>query len=884
MRQILLNSNGALVARMPRPIVEAGAVLIRVHYSLVSIGTEIASLRPPTATSGQSHGNGATEVNLSAQLMRRYVGRALRNPRKAARKLATIAKHKLSGMLPARVPVAAPSFMLGELEWTSCLARQARVENGRLELLTDDSPAQYQVMSRQLAVPAGHAPVVNIQGTLSHGPVMVGVLDDSRTRWLASRTFEAGQVNDRLIVDPGQAQQITVVIANAGSNRAVEATFDELSIAFVSRTGDHLPLSELDDQGWNVGYSAAGVVLAVGDGITDLVPGDWVACGGAGQANHADYVCVKRNLVCRIPAGCDPRLAATTTVGAIALQGVRRARPQLGERVCVLGLGLIGQITAQLLSASGCTVLGMDLDPSRIERAKQHGMADGAGNADEFKKLVRDCSEGRGADRTLITAATKSDAVINLAMEVTRPKGTVVIVGDVGLNVQRGQFYRKEIDLLMSTSYGPGRYDTSYEEQGRDYPFAHVRWTMNRNMQAYMEAIAAKRIDVGGLIDREVPIDRAPAVYAELAAAKGELPLGVILHYPDDARPLPEPADAPRITVRGHKTPTTGPLQYALVGAGAFGTCMLVPQMEKRKDRFCLRGVVSRDAVRGGNFARANRVEVLATDLQAVLQDPTFDLVVISTRHHEHAAQTIAALKAGKHVFVEKPLALSWQELQDVGTVYESLEHRPLLMVGFNRRFSPAIRALQDSLQGRRSPLIMNYRLNGGYIPPDSWIQTSQGGGRNLGEACHMYDVFRCLAGAAVADIRAQAIHPGSLPYLRNDNFCATLTYEDGSVGNLVYTALGPKQGLGKERLEVFCDGEAYLLDDYKSLTRAGDGKVLWQAKEPDKGHFEELSQFGDTIAAGTEAPIPFDQIMETTAAALQVEDLIQGRIHDEDS
>ena len=421
MRQILLNSKGALVARMPRPVVEPGAVLVRVHYSLVSIGTEIASLRP--ATSADNGGNGSADVNLSAQLMRRYVGQALRNPRKAARKIASIARHRISGMMPARSPVAAPAFMLGELEWTPCLARRAQVENGRLELTTDESPAQYQVMSRKLAVPPGHVPVVQVQGTLSHGPVMVGVLDDSRTRWLASRTFEAGPVHDRLIVDAGEAQEITVVIANAGGSRPVEATFDELSVQFVARTPDGLPLSELDDQGWNVGYSAAGVVLAVGDGSADLVPGDWVACGGAGQANHADYVCVKRNLVCRVPPGCDPRLAATTTVGAIALQGVRRARPQLGERVCVLGLGLIGQITAQLLSASGCTVLGMDLDAARIERARQHGLVDGASNADDFKKLVRDRTEGRGADRTLITAATKSDAVINLAMEVTRAKG-----------------------------------------------------------------------------------------------------------------------------------------------------------------------------------------------------------------------------------------------------------------------------------------------------------------------------------------------------------------------------------------------------------------------------------------------------------------------------
>jgi predicted dehydrogenase len=295
-----------------------------------------------------------------------------------------------------------------------------------------------------------------------------------------------------------------------------------------------------------------------------------------------------------------------------------------------------------------------------------------------------------------------------------------------------------------------------------------------------------------------------------------------------------------------------------------------------------LRGVVSRDAARGGNLARANGVEILTTDLRDVLQDPGFDLVVIATRHDQHAEQVIASLEAGKHVFVEKPLAISWDELDRVIQAYESQESRSLLMVGFNRRFSPALQTLFSAVQGRRSPLMMNYRLNGGYIPPDHWIQGGQGGGRNLGEACHMYDVFRFLAGAPVARITATAIDPGPLPYLRNDNFTASIAFEDGSVGNLVYTALGPKLGLAKERIEVFSDGEVYVLDDYKSVLRARDGKILWQADQPDKGHFAELSQLGDAIALGQPAPIPFNQIVESTAVALHVEDLIHGRIeHD---
>ncbi|MEN9783057.1 MAG: oxidoreductase, partial [Pseudomonadota bacterium] len=639
-----------------------------------------------------------------------------------------------------------------------------------------------------------------------------------------------------------------------------------------------LPQSELDDQGWNVGYSLAGEVVAVGAGVTDLAAGDLVACAGAGKANHADYVSVPRNLVCRLPVGCDLKLAATTTVGTIALQGVRRAAPLLGETVCVIGLGLIGQITAQLLRANGVKVIGLDLDPQRVAKALALGMDAGASTTGEYQLLVRDLTGGRGADRVLITAAAKSDAVINLAMDVARAKGRVVIVGDVGLNVKRDIFYRKEIDLLMSTSYGPGRYDRGYEEEGRDYPFAHVRWTLNRNMQAYLDLIATGRVNIAALIERVIPVTDAPVAYRELADSdSAALPLGVLLQYPDDTRQLPDTADATRIHIRGHRKPPGGVTRYALVGAGAFGTAMLVPQMAKRKDLFFLGGIVSRNTAAAGNFARQNQIEVLTTELDDILKDPGFDLVVIATRHHEHADQVVRCLQAGKHVFVEKPLALNWNELDRVIACYESLSEKPLLMVGFNRRFSPAIQTLRSAVSSRRSPLIMNYRLNGGYIPLDSWVQGTQGGGRNIGEACHMYDVFRSLSGAPAVSVNAEAIDPRDLPYLRNDNFCATIRYADGSIGNLVYTALGPKTGLPKERLEVFCDGEAYVLDDYRSLMRASDTQLLWQDNNVDKGHFEQLSRFGKAIAEGEDSPIPFEELMETSALALHVEDLLHG-------
>lgn len=871
MRQILLNSQGAVVARMPRPAIEPGTILVRVRYSLISTGTEIASLRP------QSTG-GATETSSRAKVALTYLGKAARDPAKATRKLTAIMRNVIANAMPERPRAAKPVMASTDFHWTRCSATEFEANNGILALATDSSEFGYQAISQKIVVEPGMIPIIELEGEVSEGVISIGLLDENRAQWLGSRNYDAGSFQDRLIFNPGESKTVTLLIANGGSKQVSRFRLSSVQVLMAPPAENGLPQSELGDQGWNVGYSAAGEIVAVGEGVEGYAVGDLVACAGAGKANHADYVCVPRNLVCRVPEGCDLRLAATTTVGTIALQGVRRAAPQIGETACVLGLGLIGQMTVQILRANGVRVLGLDLDQQRVNRAIELGMDAGSSDPEKFKLLVRDFTKGRGGDQVLITAATKSDAAINLAMEVARAKGAVVIVGDIGLNVRREVFYRKEIDLRMSTSYGPGRYDREYEEDGRDYPYGYVRWTLNRNMQAYMELIASGRLNLQPLIEREVEVSEASTAYRDLATADGATPLAVLLRYPDDSRPLPEAPDATRISVRGHRKVPNGVARYALVGAGAFGTSMLVPQMAKRKDRFFLRGVVSRNTTTAGNFARTNQVEVLATDLDEVLKDADFDLMVIATRHHEHADQAIRALEAGKHVFVEKPLAITWDQLDRIVSSYESLPEKPLLMVGFNRRFSPALQKLKQVIAERRSPVIINYRLNGGYIPLEHWIQGAHGGGRNIGEACHMYDVFRFLAGKPVAGISARAIDPDNLPYLRTDNFCATLTYEDGSVGNLVYTALGPKQGLPKERVEVFCDGEAYIVDDFKSLVRASDSEVLWKSDDVDKGHFEQLSRLGDAIANGQEAPILFEEIVETSAVALQIDDMLNGR------
>ncbi len=871
MRQILATTGGAVVARMPRPEARKGTVLVRVRYSMISVGTEAAGIRPQPV--GGADASPVERVKAYKDLAQLYLGLAAKNPKKAVRKAGSIVKKRIGAFLPTPPPPAIQS--MGELTWAPAGATVMRADGEGLAIEADESTYGYQATAGPVAVADGMAPVIRVVGAIAEGSLAVGVLSENGDRWLASQTYDAGTVDDLLSVDPGGSKTVTLVIANAGTG-AGKGTFSELSLGMTPAGENAGPVNELNDVGWNVGYSAAGEVVAVGAGIDDLRVGDLVACGGAGKANHADYIEVPRNLACPVPKGVDLKDAATSTVGTIAMQGVRRAQPELGDKVCVIGLGLLGQLGAQMFGAAGCSVYGMDLDPKRVKRAMGLGMTEGAGNADDLKKLVRDRTGGHGADITYISAATKSDAVINLAMEVTRRKGKVIIVGDVGLGVERPQFYKKEIDLLMSSSYGPGRYDATYEEEGIDYPYAYVRWTLNRNMRAYMELIGAGKIDVAALIDRETDIDQAPVVYKELAEATDTQPLGIIIRYPDTTATGPDPFDATAIHIKGARPAADGPIRYALIGAGAFGQAMLVPQLEKQKEVFALHGVVSRDATRGGAFARANRLEVLASDPQAVFDDRAFGMVVIATRHDTHADLAVRAIEAGKIVFVEKPLALTWEELDRVARAYAAASN-PLLMVGFNRRFAPAAVRLREELNNRRSPVVINYRLNGGYIPLDSWMQGREGGGRNLGEACHMYDFFRSFVRSPATSVSATGIRAGDLPYRADDNFSATVGYEDGSVGNLLYTALGPKQGMPKERIEIFCDGEAYLIDDFKTLTRASDGEVLWSG-EVDKGHAEEMRLLGLSIKNGAEAPIPFGEIVETSAVALRVQDLLTGR------
>jgi len=620
------------------------------------------------------------------------------------------------------------------------------------------------------------------------------------------------------------------------------------------------------------GYSAAGTVLAVGEGIDDIAVGERVACAGAQYAHHAEVIRVSRNLTVPVPDGVSLRDASTVTLGAIAMQGVRRVEPTLGETFVVIGLGILGQLTVQLLKANGCRVVGIDLDRRRIESATRMGADFGLhpDDADDLMEVAR-LTDGIGADGVIVTAATPSSEVISTAFQMCRRKGRVVLVGDVGLDIDRADIYQKEIDFLISTSYGPGRYDRTYEEENVDYPIGYVRWTENRNMAEYLRLMAEGKVRLDELVGAVYPIDEATAAYE---AAKGVgRPLMILLSYPQD--------DEPVVTVPNPhaKSSGAGKVRVALVGAGGFAKGMHLPNMQSLSDTYHLRAVCSRTGHNASETAKQFAADYSTTDFEEVLRDSDVDMVLIATRHGTHADMAVAALEAGKHVLVEKPLALDGEELDSVLAFYEQRQDEeglPILLTGFNRRFSPFGKRMRELTRDRTNPMVIDYRMNAGYISLDHWVHGDAGGGRNIGEACHIYDLFTYLTDSKVADVDARAITPKTGQYGRRDNFVATMTFEDGSVAKLTYTALGSKD-FPKERCEVFVDGRVLALDDYKSLIVSGANDAGVTTQMVEKGQKQEIIELAAAIRKGGQWPIPLWHQEQAMRIALQVDEAIRG-------
>ena len=571
-----------------------------------------------------------------------------------------------------------------------------------------------------------------------------------------------------------------------------------------------------------LGYSTAGTVLDTG-GIADFRPGQRVACAGAGNANHAEVVSVPGNLVTPVPDEVPLRDAAFTTLGAIAMQGVRRAEPSLGESVVVVGLGLLGLITVQVLTAAGCRVAGVEPVEARRELALTLG-AELSLAPEGAVAAVREWSGGAGADAAIVTAGSSSSAIVNSAVEMLRRKGRVVPVGAVGLELDRPPLYQREADVLISTSYGPGRYDPTYEDAGVDYPLAYVRWTENRNMEEFLRLLAAGKLTVEPLVDLELPAERAAEAYA--AVRSDSPPLAAVLTYDGPAEPVREV-----VRLGAPRPGTAGGIDVAIVGAGGFVRGMHLPNL-KAAPGVRIKLVVTRRGTTASDVARSLGGAEAATDWHAAIEDAEVDLVVIGTRHDTHAEISAAALRAGKAVFVEKPLGLTREEIDDV---WEAGAGNDRLAIGFNRPFAPLAAKLGEQVGRTAGPIQLVYRVSAP-LPAGHWLNDpDQGGGRILGEACHMIDFANWLCGRPRRVMAAALPSPPEVQTVESASI--TVEYEGGSVATVHYSGAGAG-AMPKERVEVFRGGRSWVLDDFVALTSyTADGSTTEDAREPDKGH-----------------------------------------------
>jgi predicted dehydrogenase/threonine dehydrogenase-like Zn-dependent dehydrogenase len=623
------------------------------------------------------------------------------------------------------------------------------------------------------------------------------------------------------------------------------------------------------DQPLALGYSSAGTVIGVGDGIRDIRCGDRVACAGAGYAVHAEVANVPRLLAARIPARSEILFeeAAFTTVGAVALHGIRTADVKLGDVVAVIGLGLLGQLTVQVLKAAGCRVIGLDLNAKRAALAQSLGADQACHSAEEFVALCLEESNRLGTDAVLVTAATPSSDPVNLAAKVARDRGIVVAVGTIGMDIERRHYYEKELEFRVSRSYGPGRYDAAYEQKGRDYPIGYVRWTETRNMEAFLQLLAERKVDVKSLITHRVPIERAEESYEIIQGRSTEDFLGVVIAYSERAEPLSLQLAAKRELRRPEKS-----IGLGFLGAGNFAMTTLLPAI-KRSAHADLIGVCAGSGSHARNAADKFGFRYCTTDEDKILNDPAVNAVAIATRHHLHATQVIKALTAGKHVFCEKPLCLTEDELAEIVSVHENpiAEQKPLLMTGFNRRFAPLAFELKSFLGELREPLALHYRINAGYLPPDHWVNDpEQGGGRILGEVCHFVDFMTYLTGAPAVEIATHALD--NCGKYSGENVVISIRFAEGSHGTITYLANGDR-AFSKERIEIFGGGAVAMLDDFRrlELVRNGRRRVVRSWLRQDKGHCAEWEAFAEAVGTGAEGPIPFRDLVASTLATLRV-------------
>ena len=624
------------------------------------------------------------------------------------------------------------------------------------------------------------------------------------------------------------------------------------------------------DQPSTPGYSSAGTVIAVGEGVSDINPGDRVACAGAGHAVHAEFACVPRLLLARITSEAVTfDEAAFTTVGAVALHGIRTADVKLGDIVAVIGLGLLGQLMVQILKAAGCSVLGMDISSERTDLALRLGADAVSSSSSVFRDLCLQHSAGHGADSVLIAAQSASNDPVNLAGAVARIRAVVVAVGAVAMDIPRRSFYDKELDFRISRSYGPGRYDSAYEQKGIDYPIGYVRWTETRNMEAFLKLLADRKLDLHALVTHRFPVTRAHSAYDLITGKTSEAFLGVLLSYPEDA------SDSQHVNLAAsdQSVAINKSVQVGLLGAGVFAVSTMLPALSRfRGVEMVVAGAASGSHAR--HAAEKFGFRSCTTNEIEVFNNPSVNTVVIATRHHLHAGQVIAGLISGKHVFCEKPLCLNEAELKEIIAAYEnSVPAARVLMVGFNRRFAPLAARMKSFVRQSGEPLALHYRVNAGFLPGDHWLNDPlQGGGRILGEVCHFVDLLCFLTASSPVEVETRSLpNPGKYS---NDNVVCSLRFADGSQGTISYLANGDKS-YSKERIEVFGGGNVAVLEDFRRLELVSGGKkrVFRSHLRQDKGHRLEFEAFVTAIQTGAQSPIPFREVVSTMLTTFALEE-----------
>lgn len=611
-----------------------------------------------------------------------------------------------------------------------------------------------------------------------------------------------------------------------------------------------------------LGYSSAGDVVAVGDGIENVKIGDRVACAGGGFACHAEYVLIPKNLFAPFSENITYEEAAFATLGAISLHGFRMAAPQLGEKVAIIGLGLLGLMLVDICVAAGCSVFGVDLDSSRIDIAEDKGAT--AVLRENALSQGMSFTNNVGFDSVFICADANSNDPIELAGQLSRDRGTVVAVGAVGLDIPRKTYYEKEINVNISRSYGPGRYDVNYEEFGEDYPIGYVRWTEGRNLKAVVDLIETKKIDVKSLITHRFLIEDGVKAYETITGKKEERFLGVVINYPDkQEKSLNEKKVI--LSQKATNTPTST-IKLGILGAGLFANAVFLPVIQKSEDLEKV-GICSAKGLNARQLAKKFNFQFATSDEYEIVKNPEINTVVILTRHNDHARQVIDSLQQNKHVYCEKPLALNFEELEQIKATF--LASNSNLMVGFNRRFAPLIHKSKQVIQQSAEPKRIYYRVNAGYLPLDHWLHNPNlGGGRIIGEGCHFIDLCIFLAGSNPLTVQTVGI-PNNGKY-NNDNVVIQMTFEDGSIATVDYLANGDKS-IEKEYLEIFTAGIVAQLHDFRNLlvSTNGNKNQINHRFNQDKGHQKAWELFVNSIKSGGESPISFDEIYTSSIVTI---------------